>query len=208
LRRERAEFTSGKIQERAGIGHSVGNRTVRRCLARHGYKYRQSRKKDLLTGKDLVRRLKYARQHLKNTQANFWTEGIGFHLDGVGFAHKINPCGEARATSSMTWRKASEGLRVTTKGKKEGSGGRMANFFVGILHRHGVVLCEHHKWKINGDNFATFVKEVFPITFEKLGAARKEKIPAGWLPASKQQSCAESVDKAWLRGCEDPNPLT
>jgi len=191
LRRERAEFTSGKIQERAGIGHSVGNRTVRRCLARHGYKYRQSRKKGLLTGKDLVRRLKYARQHLKNTQANFWTEGIGFHLDGVGFAHKINPCGEARATSSMTWRKASEGPRVTTKGKKEGSGGRMANFFVGILHRHGVVLCEHHKWKIN---FATFIKEVFPVTFEKLGAGPEKK---GFLQDGCPRQNSRVAQKAW-----------
>jgi len=42
----------------------------------------------------------------------------------------------------MTWRKPSEGLKITTKGK-EGSGS-MAKFFAGISHNHGVVKCKHH----------------------------------------------------------------
>ena len=40
----------------------------------------------------------------------------------------------------MALRKRGEGLITTTKGKKEGSGGRMAQFFVGIAHDKGVVL--------------------------------------------------------------------
>jgi len=196
LRRERTEFTSGKIQEWAGINHAVGNRTVRRCLRKHGYRYRQSRKKGLLTAKDLAMRLRYARQQISKKPKNFWTQGICFYLDGVGFAHKTNPCGEARATSSMTWRKPSEGLRVTTKGKKEGSGGRMANFFVGISFSKGVVLCEHHKWKIDGKNFSNFIKEHFPATFEKVGAVPGER---RFLQDGCPRQNAIVAQKTWTR---------
>jgi len=61
-----------------------------------------------------------------------------------------------------TWRKPGEGLIITTKGRKEGSCGKMANFFVAISHGSGVVLCKQHDWQVTGDRFAQFVKEFFP----------------------------------------------
>ena len=170
LRQEVKGFSSKKVQESAVLGWGISNRDVRRCLARHGFKYCQSRKKGLLTEKDKKDRVKFARRCLK-LPAEHWQKDIAFYLDGVGFAHKMDPAGEARMVSSMTWRKASEGILITTKGRKEGSGGKMANFFVAIAHGKGPVMAKHHEWKITGQNFAQhIVEESFPSTFEKCNA--------------------------------------
>jgi len=160
LRRHRASFTAKRIQEEAGLQH-VSIRTIQRVLHRHGYKYKQSRKKGLLSCKDKKRRLQFAKDN-KEKAADFWTKHITFYFDGVGFAHRSNPYEEARTVSSMAWRKPGEGLQITTKGRKEGSGGRMARFFVAIAHGYGVVLCHHHDWKVTGPSFAQFVLECFP----------------------------------------------
>ena len=69
----------------------------------------------------------------------------------------------------MTWRLPNEGLTRTTKGRKEGSGGRMANFFVAISHGRGVTMCKHYTWTVTGETFCTFVKHCFPVAFEKCG---------------------------------------
>lgn len=200
LRRERAGFTSKTIQERAGLGTYVSNRDIQRCLRRNGYTYRQSRKKGLLTPSDFGKRLQFARRHLRSTPPVFWTDDIGFYLDGVGFAYKRNPCGEARATSSMTWRKPKEGIKITTKGKKEGSGGKMANFFVGISHGHGIVLCHHHTWKITGDNVANFITDVFPGVFQSLNCPPGQR---KFLQDGCPRQNSKVAEKAWTRiACE------
>ena len=98
---------------------------------------------------------------------NFWTDCISFYFDGVGFVSKTNLHGEAKAINTMAWRKANEGLLQSTKGKKEGSGGRMANFFVAIAYNKGVVCCEQYLSSVTGDTFAAFVREHFPDTFAK-----------------------------------------
>jgi len=58
---------------------------------------------------------------MKDKAVRFWTENITFYFDGVGFAYRTNPYSEARAVSSMVWRKPAEGLDITTKGRKERS---------------------------------------------------------------------------------------
>ena len=167
LRTERSSFTANKVQEVTGLRH-VSNRTIRRCLNKHGYHYRQSRKKGLVSEKDKKRRLQFARKWVKES-TTFWTDEVGFYFDGVSFAHKFHPYGEARSASSMAWRKPNEGLIITTKGKKEGSGGRMAQFFVGIAHDKGVVLCEQYACKnVTGEFFAEFIKSKFPVAFSKV----------------------------------------
>ena len=196
LRRQRVQFSSRKIQEQAGLGREISNRVIRRCLQRHGYKYRQSRKKGLLTARDLYIRLKYARKHIKHTPPQFWSEDIAFYLDGVGFAHKSNPWQEARAISSMTWRKPSEGLKVTTKGRKEGSGGRMANFFVAISHKHGVVMCKHHTWKVTGDTFAQLIREEFAGVFKKVGSTQGHR---RFLQDNCPRQNARVAQRAWKK---------
>jgi len=67
LRRERVQFSSRKIQERAGLGRNISNIIIRRCLQKHGYRYRQSRKRGFLTTRGLVVRLRYARKHITHT---------------------------------------------------------------------------------------------------------------------------------------------
>lgn len=169
LRKKQAAFTAKKIREEAGIVHA-STRTVCRMLNKHGYHYCQARKKGLLNKSDKAKRLEFARK-AKTFSDDFWERNIAFYFDGVGFGHKSNPHGEARATSTMTWRKPKEGLQRTTKGKKEGSGGRMAHFFVGISHQKGVVLCERYECKLTGESFATFVRRKFPAAFIASGKA-------------------------------------
>jgi len=168
LRKEVAGFTAKRIQEEANLTH-VSTRTIHRVLHRHGYKYLQSRKKGLVSAKDKRLRLAFAR-NAKKFEEGFWRNKIKLYFDGVGFAHKGNPFAEARCTANMAWRKRKEGLQRTTKGKKEGSGGKMANFFVGIAHGKGVVLCKQYEWKVTGATFADFATRTFPSAFEKCDA--------------------------------------
>lgn len=172
LRKERAAFSSKKIQEEAGLTHEVSNKSVRRVSRKNRFRYCQTRKKGLLSHNDKKERLVFARANVTRPK-EFWSNNVNFYFDGVGFAHKFNPSSEARATSSMTWRLKKEGTKITTKGNKEGSGGRMANFFVGISHGHGVVLCKHYPWTLTGEKFAGFVKCCFPLVFEKCGVPLK-----------------------------------
>lgn len=167
LREESCSFTAKRIQQEANLQH-VDTRTIRRVLKKYGYKYCQSRKKGLLSAKDKKNRLEFAK-NASNFDNDFWRKDISFYLDGVGFGHKRNPLGEARAPGGMTWRKPKEGLSITTKGKKEGSNGKMANFFVAIAYDRGVVMCKQVPWTVTGERFATFIKNVFPQTFEKCG---------------------------------------
>jgi len=74
LRKERASFSAKKIQEEAALFH-VSLRTIHRTLRKFGYKYRQSRKKGLLSQLDKVKRLQYARR-VKRFGQQFWEEEI------------------------------------------------------------------------------------------------------------------------------------
>ena len=159
LRKERASFSAKQIQEETKLFH-VSLKTIYRVLHKHGYKYRQSRKKGLLSDKDKKLRLQYALDK-RTLPVTFWQDTISFYFDGVGFAHRKNPYAEARAVSSMAWRKPGEELEITTKGRKEGSCGRMANYFVAISHGYGVVCCEQYKCRVTGESFAQFVTEKF-----------------------------------------------
>ena len=103
LRKERAAFSANRIQEEAQL-HHVSLKTIYRVLRKSNYHYRQSRKKGLLSPEDKKKQLKFARK-AKNFPSNLWKEHITFYFDGVGFAHKTNTYAEARAVSSMTWRK-------------------------------------------------------------------------------------------------------
>ena len=100
--------------------------------------------------------------------ASTWSHIIRFYLDGVGFAHRYNPTLSATRRISMCWRKRNEGndLYCTAAGKKEGSGGRVAKFMVGIAHGKGVMLCEHYTERHCAKTFASFIEKHFPSCFE------------------------------------------
>lgn len=198
LRKSTAYFSARKIQEEANLPQ-VSLKTIRRVLHKHGYRYLQSRKKGLMYPRDKLRRVAFARKG-KEFEKTFWEQGVSFYFDGVGFAHKVNPCSEARAAASMAWRKPSEGLERSTKGKKEGSGGKMANFFVAIAHGHGVVLCKQYEWTVTGDRFATFVLDCFPAAFEKCGVQPQGKL---FLQDGDPRQTSKAARKGWESlGCD------
>ena len=167
LRESVGSFNVKRLRLEAGIDSKVSDLTVRRLLNREGYRYLQSRKKGLMSTADLKARLKFARKAKYSLPQDIWTDGISFYLDGTSFVHKTNPCDQACSTKAMAWRKRSEGLSVqcTCKGKKEGTGGRMANFMVAIAYNHGVNLCEQYEEKLTGQYFADFIREHFDSTF-------------------------------------------
>ena len=198
LRKSTAKFSARKIQEEANL-QNVSIKTIRRVLHKHGYKYLQSRKKGLMSQADKSKRLAFARK-AKGFPSGFWKDTIKFYLDGVGFAHKMNPSSEARAAASMAWRKPSEGLERSTKGKKEGSGGKMVNVFVAIAHGHGVVLCKQYPWTVTGERFAAFVSNCFPATFEKCGLQPQGQL---FLQDGDPRQTSKAARRAWESlGCE------
>ena len=75
--------------EKAGIQESqASNRTVRRCLKRHGYHFLQARKKGLMSSADLKKRVAFANKVKKTYPTTLWTEMVGFFLNGVSFYYK------------------------------------------------------------------------------------------------------------------------
>ena len=172
LRQLHDSFTVKRLRIEAGL-HHVSTRTINRCLNKNKYKYSQSRKKGLLTAKDKKKRFQFAWK-FKKVPETFWRDDIAFYFDGVSFAYKRNPHNEARATKTMAWRKPNEGLSLTAKGKKEGSGGRVAHFFVAIAFSKGVVLCKQYYDTLTGETFAEFIRQYFPRTFERCGNPRRK----------------------------------
>ena len=169
LRADGDAFTAGKILEETGLQQAgINARDICRCLRRNNYRYLQSRKKGLLSAKDKKQRVAWAKEKIR-LPLSYWQNEVWFYFDGVGFSHKSNPAGEARAVTSMTWRRPDEGLKITTKGRKEGSGGKVAKFFVAVSYGKGVVMCHHHTWTINGKNFSNLIKEQFPKAFDNCG---------------------------------------
>ena len=163
-RTEQGIFTSIHVQEQSGTT-GVSNRTVRRYMNREGYGYRQCRKKGQLTPKDCEKRLKFAKDIRKRKlPEDFWTTGIGFYVDGVSFVHKTNPYAQAKSARTRSWRKTSEGLSMhcTGKAKKEGTGGSVAKFMVSIAYGKGVIGVHQYFGNINGEKFASIVREHFP----------------------------------------------
>ena len=140
LRIKVGSFTSKRIQLESGVSH-VSNRTIRNHLNKKGYHYLQSRKKGLLNAGGLKARVKFCQNVRHNgLMKEFWRTGISFYLDGKGFQYKINPNDQARALRAREWRKRGEGLKCTSKGKKEG--GTNPNFTVAISYGKGAALCE------------------------------------------------------------------
>ena len=163
LRTEEGNFSAARIMKQAGINNSeVSVRTVTRFLNEKGYYYLQARKKGLLKRDDLKTRLSFAKWCKKDLPENFWTEHLSFLLDGTGFAHKSNPCEQARATKGRTWRKISEGLALgcTSKGRKEGTGGKVLKLMMAISYGKGVIICEPYE-KMTGAYFSNFIDRNF-----------------------------------------------
>ena len=135
----------------------------------------------MLSKQDLGKRLTFALK-CKKLSSTFWTEGISFYLDGTGWVHKTDPCGQTRTYRTRMWRKRGEGLNqeCSAKGRKEGSGGRMAKFMVAIAHGKGVIECHHYEGNINGETFSQFIRDHFPTMFVRGNNKKREIVFARW----------------------------
>ena len=166
IKNEFGSYTSKKVLIETNLQDQVSPRTLRRFLNNSGLRYLHTGKKRLMTKADLKKRKTFARR-VKGVNNNLWTDGISFYLDGVGFVHKTNPRDEAMSPSGMAWRRRSEGLDpgFTGKGKKEGVNGKVAKFIVAISYGKGVICCEQYN-KMDGDFFASFIRDKFPDIFQ------------------------------------------
>ena len=70
----------------------------------------------------------------ERTNPGFWTNEVGFYLDGVSFVYKHNPLAGAVSPKARVWRKKSEGLKITAKGSKDLAGGKRLHMMVAIAY--------------------------------------------------------------------------
>lgn len=171
LRREEGTFTIKRLMMATGLHESdVSVRTVSNVLYRNGIRMYQTRKKGVLSLDDFKIRANFAQDNINNRQEDFWTNDVAFYLDAVSFAYKTNPLDQARAPRSRVYRRRSEGLRryCTSKGQKEGTGGKYARFVVAISYQQGVIICEPYE-KMTGDFFEDFIDRNFEHMFQASG---------------------------------------
>ena len=167
LRKTEGNFTVKRIITEAGLSQSdVSERTVSRFLNKQGFHFLVSRKKGLITERDMKLRVKFARRMKRDYPQNVWTRRVAFYLDGVSFVHKTRPLDQATAPKGKIWRKKCEGLEpgCTSKGSKSCSGGKQVKLIVGLSYNVGVVLCQQYD-HLDGMFFASFVEKHFKQTF-------------------------------------------
>ena len=168
LRLANPNFTCMDIVRNSGIDITRAKyRTFVSYLNRLGYKFRQTRKKGLLSQNDYNARLKYARAASK-LDPSYWMKDIAFYLDGVSFIHKNNPLKDAISPRSRIWRKSGEGLSLTAKGSKDLAGGKRVHVMVAIAPRKGVILAEVYE-KMSASYFSDLVNRKFLTLFRLAG---------------------------------------
>ena len=192
LREDIGDLFSTDVQRDCNVT-KVSNRTVRRSLAKKGYKFSQCRKKGQLTKEDCTKRLHFARR-CKKIPEKLWTEGISFYLDGTGWVHKTNPSMNTRTSRTRTWKKKGESLsrHCTAKGKKEGVGGKMAKFIVAISHGKGVIACEQYTGHMDGEMFSEIIKEHFHDMFLNSANSVRKLFLQGGDPAQNSALARET----------------
>lgn len=169
LRATRGNFTVRHIMTNLKLDSmDISARTVSRFLNTNGYRYRQARKKGLLSRKDLKTRLNFARGIKQEQHPAFWMNDIAFYFDATSFAYKTQPKLHSQALSARVWRKKNEGLLpgCTAKGRKVGTGGKVVHVHAAISHGKGVVLAKPYS-RLSGKRFAKFVRKHFPAILER-----------------------------------------
>ena len=142
-------------------------------LNKLGYKFPETRKKGRLCEKDFQSRRKYARKALK-LNSTYWTKDVALYLDGFSFIRKGNPLNEAVSPRSRVWRKANEGLSLTSKGSKNLAGGKRVHVMVAMATRKGVILAEVSK-KMSGHYFSNLIWRKFLTIFRRVGKIQHQQ---------------------------------
>ena len=139
----------------------------KKTLNRQGYRYLHSRKKGLMTRKDVVRRYRFACKIRRLLPMNFWERVISFYFDGTSFVHKINPFDQARELRNP-W--PGEGrakvLHSTVQQKEKGwRRGQNGTFLRCIAYGKGMESCDQYFHRLKGESFADYVRLRFPQIF-------------------------------------------
>ena len=153
----------------------VHERTVSRCLNRHGFRFRQARKKGLLNANGERLRSTYPRKRkvVLSKEPQFCTEYLAFYLDGVSFIHKNDPRKAAMQPKSRVWLKTGEGLSITAKGNKSLVGGKRLHVIVAVAWRQGVVLMEDYE-KMDGTFLPNLLEIILICVSGRLGLKHME----------------------------------
>ena len=161
-------FTAVKLQKVCGLNSKCSIRTIDRALCSMNLFSLNTRQKGIMTEKDKKSRVKFCKKCLKLVGSELWLQRISFYYDGVKFYHKSDPFSESIQPKATIWRKRSEGLKLTRKGRKTGNNGRQVKLFAVIAYRKRVIKCQ--QWdpevKFTGRNYQKFVKAHFPNTLE------------------------------------------
>ena len=129
----------------------------KRCKSTElGFGFCTSRRKGVLTEKDLKKRLAFSRQMITKPQ-QFWTKDVAFYLDGVSFVYKTNRMRDMVAPNPRIWRKRNEELKWTAKGSKGLAGGKRLHLLVAICFGKGVILAEPYQ-TMNAEFFSRFIQ--------------------------------------------------
>ena len=97
LHKNVGHFTSRRIHLASVLEH-VSNRTIRHHINKLGFNQLGSKKKDLLSVKDLKLRRKFCRKITRRRLGpEFWRHGISLYFDGTGLSIKKNPMDKATA---------------------------------------------------------------------------------------------------------------
>lgn len=211
IRRMNPNWTVSELMSMAGID-DISLRTAQRILNRNGYHHLKARRKGILSSEDAKKRLAFARK-MKKKLPDFWQEGIAFYFDGVGFVHRTKPKEHAIACHGRVWRKRGEGLHLncTSKGQKEGYGGKQVKFFVAISYNRGVICAEQYT-ELNAASFSDFIYNKFGEIFRRSGKKCKEWLQDGdpSQNSAKARTAMESLDANLIRippRSPDLNPI-
>ena len=101
-------FAVNRLRDECGF-HIVPLCTINRTLKRMNYKFCEARRKGVLTKRDQLRRVKFARDVLNKHSPQLWTDDICFYLDGESFGYKTNPVVEAKTPREKNMPKAERG---------------------------------------------------------------------------------------------------
>ena len=127
-----------------------------------------NQQKGIMTEMDKKLHVKFCKKCLKLVGSELWLQRISFYYEGVTLYHKSNTFSESIQPKAMIWRKHSESLTLTRKGRKTGNNDRQVKLFVAIAYGNGVLMCQ--QWdpevKFTGRNYKEFVKEHSPNTPE------------------------------------------
>jgi len=192
LRETEGSFTSPRVAVKAKLDSVVSNRTIRRILNENGYGYHTTRRKGMLYARDFEARLEFCRKvRNRNLGIDFWTHNVSFYLDATGFQYKTNPLDQARTPRAREWRKKSEGLIATGKGKE---GVVNSCFMVGISYNAGVVLCEKYVGSITGAKCAEIAVSSFPDAFQKSVAPRAKRVIQDGCPRQNSKVAKQAYE--------------